>query len=80
MNELPPSNAFQFLSLHGWKVTKLVVRSFNCEVVWWLVVGCSVFWVVRYFCWSVIGSFGCEIVWRSFGSVVRLFGCVVIWL
>ena len=23
--ELPPSNAFHFLSLHGWEVTKLVV-------------------------------------------------------
>ena len=75
MNKLLPSNAFHFLSLHGWKVTKLVVRSFNCEFIWWLVVGRSVFWVVKYFCRSVVGSFGCEII------VLRSFvGCQVVWL
>jgi len=78
MNKLLPSNAFHFLSLHGWKVTKLVVSSFDCEVIRWLVVGRSVVWVVRYFCRSVGGSFSCEVVWRLF-EAVRLFGCVVIW-
>jgi hypothetical protein len=77
MNKLLPSNAFHFLSLHGWKVTKLVVSSFDCEVIRWLVVGCSVVWVIRYFCQSVGGSFSCEVVWRLF-EAVRLFGCVVI--